>query len=63
MFRVLTAGSIKVRRDPRLRLDGTDLKIRNVGVHDGGLYRCEVEQDSDQPLVGLHTVEILGMKH
>ena len=58
--RVLTAGTIKVRRDPRMELDGTDLTIGNVGIHDGGLYRCEVEQDADQPLVGLHTVEILG---
>ena len=60
--RVLTAGTIKVRRDPRMKLDGTDLTIGNVGIHDGGLYRCEVEQDADQPLVGLHTVEILGKR-
>ena len=37
--RVLTAGDIMVRRDPRIRLVGTDLTISNVGVHDGGLYR------------------------
>ena len=58
--RVLTAGGIKVRRDPRMSLVGTDLTITGVGVHDGGLYRCEVEQDTDQPLAVLHTVEILG---
>ena len=58
--RVLTAGAIKVRRDPRMSLVGTDLTITGVGVHDGGLYRCEVEQDTDQPLAVLHTVEILG---
>ena len=60
--RVLTAGTIKVRRDPRMKLDGSDLTIANVGIHDGGLYRCEVEQDGDQPLAGLHNVEILGEK-
>ena len=58
--RVLTAGGIKVRRDPRMSLEGTDLTIKEVGVHDGGLYRCEVEQDTDQPLAVVHTVEILG---
>ena len=58
--RVLTAGGIKVRRDPRMSLVGTDLTITQAGVHDGGLYRCEVEQDTDQPLAVVHTVEILG---
>ena len=58
--RVLTAGGIKVRRDPRMSLVGTDLTITDVGVHDGGLYRCEVEQDTDQPLTVVFTVEILG---
>ena len=58
--RVLTAGGIKVRRDPRMSLVGTDLTITGVGVHDGGLYRCEVEQDTDQPLTVVFTVEILG---
>ena len=43
-----------------MSLVGTDLTITEVGVHDGGLYRCEVEQDTDQPLAVLHTVEILG---
>ena len=57
---MLTAGDIMVRRDPRIQLVGTDLTIANVGIHDGGLYRCEVEQDTDQPLAVVHTVEILG---
>lgn len=57
--RVLTAGNMKVRRDPRIQLVNTDLEIKNIGVHDGGLYRCEVEVDANQPLAVVHTVEIL----
>ena len=53
----------QVRRDPRMTLEGTDLRITGVGVHDGGPYRCEVEQDTDQPLAVVHTVEILGTFH
>ena len=60
--RVLTAGSMKVRRDPRMELLNTDLKISKIGVHDGGMYRCEIEQrNQDKPLAVVHTVEILGM--
>merc|ERR550534_238963 len=57
--RVLTAGTMKVRRDPRIQLVNTDLEIKNIGVHDGGLYRCEVEVDANQPMAVVHTVEIL----
>ena len=60
--RVLTAGTMKVRRDPRMKLVKTDLQISKVGVHDGGMYRCEIEQDDNRPLAVIHTVEILGMK-
>jgi hypothetical protein len=60
--RVLTAGTMKVRRDPRMRLVNTDLQISKIGVHDGGMYRCEIEQDENQPLAVVHTVEILGEK-
>ena len=37
-----------------------DLQISKLGVHDGGLYRCEIEQDVNQPLAVVHIVEILG---
>ena len=33
---MLTAGGMKVRRDPRIHLVNTDLEIRSIGVHDGG---------------------------
>merc|ERR1719233_1427129 len=57
--RVLTAGTMKVRRDPRMKLVKTDLQISKIGVHDGGMYRCEIEQDDNRPLAVIHTVEIL----
>ncbi len=41
--RVLTAGSMKVRRDSRLELAGTNLLINSVEQEDGGEYDCEVE--------------------
>ena len=43
-----------------MRLVNTDLQISKIGVHDGGMYRCEIEQDENQPLAVVHTVEILG---
>ena len=42
LFRVLTAGSMKVRRDARLELAGTNLLINSVEQEDGGEYDCEV---------------------
>ena len=53
---------MKVRRYPRMKLLNTDLQISKIGVHDGGMYRCEIEQDVNQPLAVVHTVEILGEK-
>ena len=60
--RVLTAGTMKVRRDPRMALVKTDFQIFKIGVHDGGMYRCEIEQDDNLPLEVVHTVEILGAR-
>ena len=61
--RVLTAGTMKVRRDPRMKLVKTDLQISKIGVHDGGMYRCEIEEGDNRPLAVVHTVEILGEKY
>ena len=52
--------SSKVRRDPRLSLQGTDLQIRSAEVSDAGEYVCEVETDEDLPIAIVHSVEILG---
>ena len=43
-----------------MELVKTDLQISKIGVHDGGMYRCEIEQDEIRPLAVVHTVEILG---
>lgn len=59
--RVFAAGNKIVRRDRRISLQGSDLEITGMNVHDGGEYSCEVENDhTDQPLSVVHTVEILG---
>ena len=58
--RVLTAGEMKVKRDDRVDLRGTDLQIRTVGVEDGGEYSCEIEADTEYPIAITHTVEVLS---
>ena len=58
--RVLTADSIKVRRDKRLELQGTGLQIRDIDRDDSGEYVCEIETDEDEPVAIVHSVEILG---
>jgi len=58
--RVLTAGEMMIRRDDRIVLKGTDLQVQNVTPEDGGAYSCEIEADSEYPLVVTHTLEVLG---
>ena len=58
-FRVLTAGDMKVRRDPRLDLIGTDLVIKKVELEDKGDYDCEVESDREVPVSIRHSLDIL----
>jgi len=57
--RVLTAGDMVVRRDKRLKLDGTNLIISNVETEDNGHYDCEIEADSDTPISVTHKLDIL----
>eukprot|EP00095_Tigriopus_kingsejongensis_P002801 maker-scaffold157_size297442-snap-gene-1.23 protein:Tk02801 transcript:maker-scaffold157_size297442-snap-gene-1.23-mRNA-1 annotation:"limbic system-associated membrane" len=57
--RVLTAGSIQVRRDDRFDLQSTDLQIKSIEREDSGDYICELETDEDQPTAITHSVEIL----
>jgi hypothetical protein len=57
-YRVLTAGTMKVRRDPRMLLVKTNLQISKIGVHNGEKYWCQIEQDNNLPLAVVHTVEI-----
>ena len=58
--RVLTAGAMKVRRDDRIVLQGTNLQIKDIGREDSGEYICELETDDDEPIAIVHSVEILG---
>jgi hypothetical protein len=60
--RVLYAGQLRVRRDPRLELaPGTaNLRIRHVEPGDGGEYDCEVELDRGPPVSIRHRLEILA---
>lgn len=57
--RVLTAGSMVVRRDRRLRLEGTNLVISDLEPEDSGEYDCEIEADSDRPISVTHRLDIL----
>jgi hypothetical protein len=58
--RVLTAGEMMIRRADRIFLKGTDLQVQNVTPEDGGIYSCEIEADSEYPIVVTHTLEVLG---
>merc|ERR1712025_441915 len=57
--RVLTAGSMLVRRDKRLRLEGNNLVISELEEEDGGEYDCEIEADGDMPISVTHRLDIL----
>ena len=48
-----------VRRDRRLRLEGTNLVISNLEPEDSGEYDCEIEADSDTPISVSHKLDIL----
>ncbi|KAG8231171.1 hypothetical protein J437_LFUL005000 [Ladona fulva] len=56
---VLTASSIMVTRDPRIRLvDGYNLEVHQVVPQDAGDYVCQIS--STDPIDQVHTVEILA---
>ena len=48
-----------VRRDKRLKLDGTNLIISHLEPEDSGHYDCEIEADSDRPISVTHKLDIL----
>ena len=56
---MLTAGSMVVRRDRRLRLEGNNLVITDLEPEDSGEYDCEIEADSDRPISVSHRLDIL----
>lgn len=56
---ILTAGSVKVTPDPRVRLvSGFNLQIRDAVPQDAGDYICQIA--TMEPREITHTVEILG---
>ena len=56
---MLTAGSMVVRRDKRLKLQGTNLIISDLEPEDTGEYDCEIEADTDRPISVTHKLDIL----
>ena len=56
---MLTADTMVVRRDKRLRLEGHNLIISNLEPEDTGQYDCEIEADSDRPISVTHKLDIL----
>lgn len=58
---VLTAASIMVTRDERLRLvDGYNLEIADLEPQDAGDYVCQISDKVNRDQI--HTVEILGKR-
>ena len=59
--RLLYAGNLQVRHDPRLSLEpGTgSLMISRLEDADAGSYQCEVETEEDTSVSLLHRVELL----
>lgn len=56
---MLTAASIMVTRDERVRLvDGYNLEIADLEPHDAGDYVCQISDKVNKDQI--HTVEILG---
>jgi hypothetical protein len=56
---IISAGTVKVTPDPRIRLaNGYSLEIRNAVPQDAGDYICQIA--TLEPREITHTVEILG---
>lgn len=58
---VLTAGHLKISRDPRFKIVGDyNLQINGVKTQDAGDYICQLGDQENRDQV--HTVEILGKR-
>ncbi len=60
---MLTAGEMRIRKDDRFDLEGTNLRINSVDVDDDGEYTCEIEADREYPVVIKHKVQVLSKCH
>ena len=57
--RVIFAGGLKVRKDPRLEVsEAGDLVIRGFLAEDVGEYDCELETDTDIPVFIRHSLTL-----
>ena len=57
---VLSAKSIMVTADPRIKLvNHHNLQIRSIKLSDAGDYQCKIHVLGD-PIIVIHTLEILG---
>ena len=57
--RVIFAGDLKVRKDPRLEVsEAGDLVIRGFLAEDVGEYDCELETDTDIPVFIRHSLAL-----
>jgi len=57
--RLISAGDMIIRKDPRLRLEGYNLTMQGVGVKDEGEYICEVETYTLEPIQQSNILNVL----
>ena len=57
---VLTLGTMNNEGYKRPQEVTGEDRTPDIHVHDGGMYRCEIEQDNNLPLAVVHTLKILG---
>ena len=57
--RLISAGDMIIRKDPRLRLEGYNLTMRGVSVKDEGEYICEVETFNLEPIQQASKLSVL----
>ena len=57
--RIITAGSIVIRKDKRFSLDRFNLSLKGVALRDAGEYVCEVETYSSKPIRQISHLQVL----
>jgi len=57
--RILFAGPMRVRQDPRLRVEGKNLLVDNAQAKDAGEYTCQAELETGELLTNLKSLVVL----
>ena len=57
--RILFAGSLRVRQDTRLSIDGVNLVVDGVKPEDAGEYSCQAELDSGELMISQKSLIVL----